>query len=351
MRNALEMTQVESGKEEGAQPTKCDQGSDSGPSSHNEVTINKKSHASKMEACSLKKPSGELNTSSPLHNMYSKSRVGLSPRTLKVYKNGESQESQDFVFQKDSKNAKTWSGVLDMLSVAVSSKHTENFNVAKVFTTQGRKVLSASDLECCSEIVVCGAEPYQSIQYGSFVDTTYHRRSPQIIKQSKMRRSERDSIVKSVILEPPTSMVEEITTNSANRKHHHHHIVKTLSEQDVSNLDSVMTDSMSPKMRTRNIHSPKPRPVSAYHQVASVHGVDRRTPVTPGLVSRIPKRIVANNNNRGSIHSVNSVNYTLSNNNMNARISSNRKAPVVESKTSSERTSRHGMTFTIDVLI
>ncbi|CAL8115243.1 unnamed protein product [Orchesella dallaii] len=331
------MTQVESGKEEGAQPTKCEpQGSDSGPSSHTEETIGKKLKAPKTGASAAKK-AAELKIGSPNLTQRPESVVRNTMKTLKVYRNGEHQDPQEFQLQQDLKYSRSWSAVLEVLSQAVSSKFTaEGFSVAKVFTTQGKRVLSASDLESCDEIVVCGSEPYQTLPYGSsFGSCANNRRF--IGKASKVRRSDRDAIVKSVIYEPASAAVEMGQTNRKNP------MVKTFSEQDVSNIEnSPMCESMSPKLRPRSTHSPKPRPVSAYHHTASAHG-DRRSPMG-GPVSRIPKRIIATaiNNNRGStpnVAAVNSVNNAITNNNMNNRNCSQRRTPEAK-VSSSERPSR-----------
>lgn len=346
------MTQVESGKEEGAQPSKCDNHGSSGdsqPSSHNEVPAKKKLQHPKAGACAVKK-SSERNTSSPNHINHRLKSVEDNMKMLKVFRNGDNLGTEDVPFKKDSENTKTWSEVLDMLTVTMFPNQNK-FNVTRVFTTKGKKVLSVSELEGCSEIVVCcGSDSYEKIPYGVFAVGPAPPRKV-ISKTSKIRRAERDSIVKSVIFETPSSIVEEISQNQTSRKHP---MVKTLSEQDVSNIEnSVMSESMSPKLRTRNTHSPKPRPVSAYHQVASVHGGDRRSSPMTGLVSRIPKRIIgtANHNSRGSspnVSTVNTVNNVLSYNNLNNRNISHRRIP--ESKPSTERTSRHGKFITTNLV-
>lgn len=344
------MTQVESGKEEGAQPTKCDHaGGESGPSSHSEESLVRKISSKAGAGAGGAKKSAVTTISSPHLNQRPRSACVTSSKPLKIYRNGEHRDHYDFLYRQDLKGARTWSAVLDVLSAAISTKYTDGVSIAKVFTIQGKKVLSLSDLECCQEIVVCGTEAYQSLPYGSpssYSDS--HHRKHVGSKTPNMRRADRDAIVKSVIFESPTALDESLS-----HSHHHHTsrknpLVKTFSEQDVSNIEnSPMTESMSPKMRPRSTHSPKPRPVSAYHHVATVHGMDRRPSPMAGLVSRIPKRIVAtppHNNNRGvSPHfaSVASGNCAITNNNMNNRNCAPRRALDMKSS-SAERTSRQG---------
>jgi hypothetical protein len=202
-------------------------------------------------------------------------------KTIKVYQNGNSSERIFPMPLEQVKKSHSWTEALKMLHEAMKVP------VQKVFTVQGKRVLSWTELGVLAQVVVVsGNEHFKMLPYGKEVQEggtpkSSEKKSNKALSKSKGRKCGAN-FSKSVIDESSCSSENENVMNHGNL------LMKTLSEQDVSLGDS------SNKVRYRQ-SSPKPRPVSAYNQQ---HGHNmsssaERRALGLGGVSRIPKRIIS----------------------------------------------------------
>ncbi|CAG7825533.1 unnamed protein product [Allacma fusca] len=196
---------------------------------------------------------------------------------------------------------KDWSEFLEEVNKVVSFPGL----ICSIYTTAGVQVLSLAQLMDQEDYVISGGEPFKQLSYQkkpqNCTASVQSARS-EIVNRPKsgsvrLRRNERASVTKSVIIEAMNFPMDEGTQSGPNS------LTKTFSEQDVSSIPPILeyTPSLKPS-RNNYSHSPKPRPVSAYrsNSPSSTHMGERKTPGV-SLTSRIPKRITPNGSN-GVIH-------------------------------------------------
>jgi hypothetical protein len=252
-------------------------------------------------------------------------------KLMKVYRNGQERCSSVPVLI-DRQVVGDWSKVLQVLQEAIKVP------VQQVFTTSGKKLSSISDLDKVHELVVSGEEPYKMLPYGhevgneklSLSSPLEKKKNVSQITKPKLRRTERESLARSVILEASSlggdgdSMLQLSNTPLA----------KTYSEQDVSSIQNK--GLCSPKLRIRQSHSPRPRPMSAYQ--GSMTTSIERSPIGMS-VSRIPKRIIS------------SPSTNVSNQASSPLSTSRSSKKIVEKVISAERPSRQGTLYALFVCL
>jgi len=260
--------------------------------------------------------------------------LSLSPwnKFMKVYRNG--QESSSAVPIQINRQIREWSEILQTLQEAIKVP------VKQAFTITGKKLSSVSELDKIHELVVSGDEPYQKVQYGCKENgfNKASRSEKRNIGRPKLRKTERESLARSVILEASSLCDVDPKISLSNP------LVKTFSEQDVSSMESGLS---SPKLRMRQSHSPRPRPISAYQGNMST-SVERNSPLG-NSVSRIPKRIITSpstNSNNQSPSSQTSI--PVFNPRSSKKIVDKEKLPAVI--VSTERPSRQGIEVDSDKL-